>query len=155
MAQLQSESLCCCLLQRKQHASQLQLVGVHAQRVSCLCSICSMAPLAERACPTAGAGKPEAADCQQITTSSRGGHSIASSSCHRRPSRLAQCAMPRSETWGVSAGDQKHHYQATTFGRHRMQIDGCTPEPKAVVCHVTMSGFVTCDNVKVIATMHC
>ena len=88
------------LPQRKQHALQLQLVGVHAQRISCLCSTWSMAQLAERGCVTAGASKPDLV----TTTPSHGGHSCASSSCHRRLCRLAQCALPRSETWGVPLG---------------------------------------------------
>ena len=57
------------------------------------------------------------------STASRGGHSIASSSCHRRPSRLAQRAMPRSETYNPPLGDQRHPYQTTMFVRLQMQID--------------------------------
>ena len=59
------------LQQRNQHASQPQLVGVHAQRVSCLCSICSMALLAKCGIPQPGAGKPEPADCHQINRITR------------------------------------------------------------------------------------
>ena len=43
---------------------------------------------------------------------------------------------------GVSAGDQRHDYQTTTFGRHRMQVPEMHPN-----AGIRAVGLVRCDNV--------